>query len=165
MATRFDPALVQAGPPHVRRAVSLFSKGDLQQLLCEAMAALERLDDHCFEMGEQLKGWAHNDPSEPEAAVSVLSVNHPTLWSASAQPARDEDQVENTLPATFNLEEWQWTEEGSRGHRGLSLENMDKGALQQALCQCLLELQVAQTHVDKMVLRLQEACRGILSTN
>ncbi len=144
LPTRFDPKLFRTRSTTPARAISMLSLGDLQQVLCESIEALEQLETllpndiaNAWRIGEELPG-----PVE-----SVDRSKAPTgVWKTPAKPSVDADGVKNALNKVYTVTGFQWEEGGVV----IQVEDMGKADLQQAVCHCMETISRMEVRLEQM---------------
>ncbi len=130
----FDARQYRAGPG--ARVVATLSHGDVLQLLCECIEALEQFEGHALEMTGLCDAWRRDRleaSSEHDSAAPVLAAG--SGWQAPPAVGADADGVCNLLPARYATDGYLWQHRNAL--HAVPVASLDKAQAQQALCQTL----------------------------
>lgn len=157
---RHDPDTVHAGPQSLRRRVSSFSTHDLQQLLCEAMEALEQLDGYSYEVQRLISQWRRSSaaPATDEEAASYEAEPRGNVWEGGETgPVDDEGRV-SVLPTLYAADGYQIEEKGKIAR----VDQMSRSDLMQALCQSVQTLNTIYGNLKGLTTLVEDWRRGAL---
>ncbi len=130
----FDARRYRAGTG--ARVVATLSHGDVLQLLCECIEALEQFEGHALEMTSLCDAWRRDRleaGSEDGTSTPVLAVG--SGWQAPPAVGVDGDGVPHLLPARYATDGYLWHSRNAA--HAVPVASLDKVQAQQALCQTL----------------------------
>ena len=142
---RCNPAHYIASFTPGKRRLTELSRGDLLQVLCSAVEAMEQFVLTGFD--DLTDTWRVGRSAVVNPADYLPPASPVQVWAAPAAPGSDDDGIANTLPTVYNIDGWQWEEK----REVIMFRTMNKHDLMQAVAITMDHLNL----IDKRVQRLQ----------